>query len=138
VRLDLCQRADAIAQHGSRLELQRLRRFVHARRQRLLDLAIAATQEAAHLVDDGGVLGLVDAADARRRAALDLVLQAGPRARGEHAVGAGAQRKGALQGIERAVDRHREAKGPKYSFPASRAPRCLASCGQGVSRRMTM
>ena len=72
--------------------------------KRLLDFAVAAAQEAAHLVDDARTR-LVDAADAGRRAALDLVLQAGPRARGEHAVGAGAQRKGALQGIERAVDR---------------------------------
>ena len=56
-------------------------------------------------LDDRVVLGLLDAADAGRRAALDLVLQAGPRAGREHAVGAGAQREGALQGVERAVDR---------------------------------
>ena len=105
VRLDVGQRADAVAQHRGALELEVGRGLVHALRQRLLDLAVAAAQKAAHLVDDGVVLGLVDAADAGRRAALDLVLQAGPGARREHAVRAGAQREGALQGVERAVDR---------------------------------
>ena len=105
VRLDVGQRADAIAQHRRTLEFEVGRSLVHALRQRLLDLAVAPAQKAAHLVDDGAVLGLVDAADAGRRAALDLVLQAGPGARREHAVGAGAQREGALQGVERAVDR---------------------------------
>ena len=105
VRLDVGQRADAVAQHGGALEFEIGRGLVHALRQRLLDLAVAAAQEAAHLVDDGAVLGLVDAADAGRRAALDLVLQAGPGAGREHAVRAGAQREGALQRVERAVDR---------------------------------
>ena len=81
VRLDVGQRADAVAQHRGALELEVGRGLVHALRQRLLNLAVAAAQKAAHLVDDGVVLGLVDAADAGRRAALDLVLQAGPRAR---------------------------------------------------------
>ena len=49
--------------------------------------------------------GLSMRPDAGRRAALDLVLQAGPRAGREHAVRAGAQREGALQRVERAVDR---------------------------------
>ena len=105
VRLDVGQRADAVAQDGGAFEFETDRGLLHALGQCLLDLAVAPAQEAAHLVDDGAVLGLVDAADAGRRAALDLVLQAGPGAGREHAVGAGAQREGALQGIERAVDR---------------------------------
>ena len=111
VRLDVGERADAVAQHRRAFEFELGRCLVHALRQRLLNLAVAAAQEAAHLVDDGVVLGLVDAADARRRAALDLVLQAGPGARREHAVGAGAQREGALQGVERAVDRRGRGEG---------------------------
>ena len=105
MRLDLGQRADAVAQYGSALELEIGRCLFHALRQRLLDLAVAPAQEAAHLLDDRCVLLLLDAADARRRAALDLELQAGPGARREHAVGAGPERKGALQRVERAVDR---------------------------------
>jgi len=105
MRLDVGERTDTVAQHRRAFEFELGRSLVHALRQCLLNLAVPATQEAAHLVDDGAVLGLVDAAYARRRAAFDLVLQAGPGARREYAVRAGAQRKGALQGIERAVDR---------------------------------
>ena len=104
VRLDLCQRTDAIAQDRSPFEFERGGSLVHALGQRLLDFAVAAAQEPAHLVDDRRVFRFFDAADARRRAALDLVLQTGSRARREHAVGARAQREGALQGVERAVD----------------------------------
>ncbi len=104
MRLDVGQRADTVAQHRGAFELEVDRGLLHALRQCLLDLAVAAAQEAAHLVDDAVVLGLVDAADARRGAALDLELQAGPRARREHAVRARTQREGALQGVERAVD----------------------------------
>ena len=109
--LDVRQRANAVAQDRGGLELEIARGHVHALRQRLLDLAVAAAQEAAHLVDHGVVFGLGDAADARRRAALDLVLQAGPRARREDAVGTRAQREGALQGVERAIDGGRRGEG---------------------------
>jgi hypothetical protein len=90
VRLDVGERANAIAQHRGLLEMEFGGGLVHALRQRLLDLAIAAPQEVAHLADDGVVVRLLDTGDARRGAALDLVLQAGPRAGREHAVGAGA------------------------------------------------
>ena len=105
VRGDVGQGADAVAQDGGALELQIGRSLLHALRQGLLDLAIAAPQETADVLDDGVVLGLLDSADAGRGAALDLELQAGPGARGKDAVRTGAQREGALQGVERAVDR---------------------------------
>ena len=123
VRLDVGQRADAVAQHGGLLEIELGRGRFHALRQRLLDLAVAAAEEAAHLVHDGAVFRLVDAADAGRRAALDLVLQAGPRARREHAVGAGAQREGALQGVERAVDGGGRGEGAEILVAGLRARR---------------
>ncbi len=56
--------------------------------------------------DDDPPVGLgADPADAGRRAALDLVLQAGPGARGEDAVAAAAQGERLEQGVERVVDR---------------------------------
>jgi hypothetical protein len=64
VRLDVGQRADAVAQDGGAFEFETDRGLVHALGQCLLDLAVASAQEAAHLVDDGAVLGVVDAADA--------------------------------------------------------------------------
>src|SRR4029079_5045769 len=81
--------------------------------ERLLDLAIASAQKVAQFANDGVVLGLVDAAHAGRRATLDLILQAGPGAGREHAIGAGAQREGALQGVERAVHRGRRSERPE-------------------------
>ncbi len=113
MRLDLRQRPDAVAQYRGALEFEIGRGLFHALRQCLLDLAVAPTQEAAHLLDDRGVLVLFDAPHARRRAALDLVLQAGPGARREHAVGTGAQREGALQRVERAVDRSGRGERPE-------------------------
>ena len=111
VRLDMGQRANAVAQHRGPFEFEIVGGPVHALRQRLLDLAVAAAQEAAHLVDDAAIFHRIDAPDTGRRAALDLVLQAGSGARREHAVGAGAQREGALQGVERPVDRGSRGEG---------------------------
>ncbi len=65
----------------------------------------AAGEEGADLGDGLGVARLVDATDARRRAPLDLVLQARPRPALEHGVAAVAQGKGAQERIERLVDR---------------------------------
>ena len=47
----------------------------------LEDRRLLTTFSVVNLLDNGAVLDLVDAADAGRRAALDLVLQARPRAR---------------------------------------------------------
>ena len=53
----------------------------------------------------------LDIADAGRRTALDLVQQAGPRAVGIDAVGAGAQQEGLLQRVDGAVHRTRRGEG---------------------------
>ena len=96
MRLDLRQRANAVTQYRGAFELQTGGCLLHALRQRLLDLAVAPAQEAAHLVDDRRVLVLLDAPHAWRRAALDLVLKARSGARREYPIGAGTQRKSAL------------------------------------------
>src|SRR5262249_30083427 len=90
MRLDVGQRADAVAQARGRLELERAAPGLHLRPQALLDLAAASGEELARLADELRVALGVDAADAGAGAALDLILQAGPRARREDVVGAGA------------------------------------------------
>jgi len=69
--------------------------------------------------------GLLDAADAGRRTALDLVLQAGPCAGREDAIRAGAQRKGALQRVERAVDRGGRRERPEILVGRTARPAVL-------------
>ncbi len=103
--LDVRQRLQAVAQHGRRLELQPVRGRRHLRLELLLDLARPPGQEGPHLGHETGIVGPLDAADAGGRAALDLVLQAGPAAALEDAVGAAPERKGAEQRVERLVDR---------------------------------
>src|SRR5258708_8851236 len=75
------------------------------RGERGLHLARLAGEERRGLVDELAVARLVDAPDARSRAALDLVEQARPGARREHRVRARAQQERTLQRGERLVDR---------------------------------
>jgi hypothetical protein len=72
--------ADLVAVVGGELVLPVLRGLVHARLQRLDQLLALALQEQHGLVHRARVGLAVDLEDARPRAALDLVLQAGPRA----------------------------------------------------------
>ena len=82
-----------------------------------------AGEEFASFMDDLLVILVADAADARRRAPADLVLQARARAAGKNAVGAGAEGKGPLQGVDSFVDRARGCKGPEIlASPAPRTP----------------
>jgi hypothetical protein len=113
VRLDLGQRPDAVAVERGTLEVERLARRLHALDQRGLHRPAAPRQERLGVGDLGRIDLGRDLADAGRGAALDLVLQAGPGALGEHGVGAVAQQEGALQGDDRAVHRPADAKGPK-------------------------
>jgi hypothetical protein len=76
---DMGDRLQPVAEHGGLLEVQPLGRFRHLRLQLGLDLAGRAAEKAAHILDDASVVCLVDATDAGGGAALDLVLQAGPR-----------------------------------------------------------
>ncbi len=123
MRLDGGQRAYPVAVARRGLEIQPLRSFGHGVGEFGLDVAAAPRQEGAGLVHLGLILRRTDAADAGRGAALDLVLQAGPRARGEHRVGAVAQQERALQRRDRAVDRARRGERPEViGVPAPRAP----------------
>src|SRR3546814_16207656 len=56
------------------------------------------------IVDQLGIIGLADPADARRRAALDLVEQARAVARLEEAVGATSEQEQLFERVERLVD----------------------------------
>ena len=104
-RGDVRERLEAVADAGGHLEFEACRRVRHRRLELILDGIAAPGQELPRLLEQLPVLGRADPPDARRRAPLDLVLQAGPRAVVEDAVGAGAQRKGAQQRRERLVDR---------------------------------
>ena len=113
VRLGGGQCPDTVAVAGGGLEVERFRRRLHLSGELRLDVAALARQEGPRLRHLGLVFLRRDAADAGRRTALDLVLQAGPRPRGIDCVGAVAKLEGALEGGHRPVDRTADAKGPK-------------------------
>ena len=110
-RLHLRQRLDAIAQRGGAFEFQRLGRLGHIPGQLGLHLRRLALQEPLRIRHQRAIARLVDMADARGGAALDLVKQAGPRPAGEHRVRAVAQEKDLLQLVQRPVDRARAGEG---------------------------
>jgi len=87
------QRLEAIADDGGLLEIHRIGRSLHRGAELLLHLGRLATQEILRVADQFGIALRVDAIDAGGRAALDLIEQAGARAIGEEAVGAGAEQK---------------------------------------------
>ena len=113
MRLDRGQRPNPIAVAARLLEVQQLARCLHASGEIALDPLRVALQEVARLRDQGGVVVFADAADARRRAPLDLVQQAGTGARGEHRVGAASQQKCALQRGKSSVYRPRRGERPE-------------------------
>ncbi len=75
-----------------------------SRGEAVADRAAAPGQEIARLADELGIVGNRDLAGAGRRAALDLIEQAGARAVLVIAVRTGAQQEGALQRVERAMN----------------------------------
>ncbi len=91
---------EPIAKDGCLLEIQALRGLIHFRLQLRLDLVRRAAEKAADLVDDSRVVVTADSTHARRRAALDLVLQARPRAVGEDRIATTAQRKCPKQRVQ--------------------------------------
>ena len=103
--LDLAHRPKPVAVTGGALEIQRVGGLVHFRDQPVLHAAAFAGEKAFGFLHQLAIARLVDASHAGRAAALDLEQQAGPGARGEHRIRAGAQQKGALQRIEGAGDR---------------------------------
>ncbi len=120
--LDMGERLDPVAQAGGSLEIERFSRLLHAGAQRLADRAAAARQESLGVVHEGHVAGVVDAADARGAAPLDLIEQAGTGAGLEHRIRAGAQQEGALERVERAAHRAGRGEGAEIiAFPRARA-----------------
>ena len=99
--LDVGQRAQPVAVDRGQLEILRLGRLGHLLAELRLHPGRLAGEESLGVGDQLGIVGLVDPADARRRAAPDLVEQARPRAVGEEAVGAAAQQEQLLQRVER-------------------------------------
>ena len=130
--LDLVECPDPVAQFTGRLVIERFARLEHALGQTLLDLAVLAGKKIAHLADHGVVIGLLDSSTAGPGAALDLVLQAGAGARGEHAVGTGAKRKGALQRRQGLVDCACRGEWPKISALALARATMLGDLRPGV------
>ena len=104
---DVGERLQPVADRRGLLEGEVLARRLHLRLELGLDGAAAAGQERPGLLDQRGIVLGPDPADAGCRAALDLILQAGPGAVLEDAVGARADREGAQQRAERLVDRAR-------------------------------
>ncbi len=99
------QRGDAVAQSRRALELQSLRRLRHLGGEPLAHAPALAGQKILGLGHQLLVIGDRDFAGAGAGAAFDLIEQAGPRAVLVKGIDAGAQKKGALQRVERAIDR---------------------------------
>src|SRR5689334_4203205 len=78
--LDVGQRAQPVAIDGGELIILLLGGFGHRPRQPRLDSGRPAGEEFLRLPDQLAIILIADAADARSRAALDLVEQAGSRA----------------------------------------------------------
>ena len=70
-------RLEPVAEDGGALELLRVRGLGHLALEVALDVAVAAGEEVDDRVDPAPVLLAVDVADAGRRAALDVVVEAG-------------------------------------------------------------
>ena len=118
--LDEGQRLQPVAQDRGQFEVHRLGRRLHLGAQLGLDLGRLPAEEVLRIGDQFGIGGLVDPADARRRAALDLVEQARPVAPLEEAVGAGAEQEQLLQRVQRVVDAART--GERAVIIADRTP----------------
>ena len=76
--LDIGQRAQPVAIDGGKLVILLLRRIAICLRQPRLNPGRFAGEELLRLANQLGIIRLADAADAGRRAALDLVQQARP------------------------------------------------------------
>ena len=85
--LDVGQRPEAVAIDRRQLVIPRIRRRSHGRREARLHIGRLAGEERLGVGDQLGIFLAADAVDAGRRAALDLIEQARPRAVGEEAVG---------------------------------------------------
>ena len=103
--LDGREGRDAVAQARGALDFQSLCGGAHVLRQPVAHGAALAGEKVPGFLHQQAIVLCRDLARAGTRATLDLPEQAGPRAVLVIAVRAGAQEEGALQGVERAVDR---------------------------------
>ena len=103
------------------LEVERRRGLAHLLAEAALDRAAAAGEEIARLADELRIVVERDLAGAGRRAALDLVEQAGPGPVGVKTVRAGAQEERPLQRVKRAE--HRAGAGERAEIVAGHAAR---------------
>jgi hypothetical protein len=111
--LDVAHRLDPVAKARCRFEVQRVRRRGHFRHQLVLHGTAFAMQEILCFPHQLSIGGLIEPADTRRTAALDLEQQAGAGARREHRVRTGAQQKCALQCVQGAGHRAGTGEGPE-------------------------
>ena len=98
------ERRNAVTQPRGALEFHQLRRLSHLVRKTLAHSPALAGQKIAGLAHELRIVRLADFSGARGRAALDLIEQTRARAIGEITVRAGPQQKGALQGVQGAID----------------------------------
>src|SRR5262249_30233848 len=118
--LDERERCNAVAINGGRLEVEPLGGQLHLLLHLDADGLAAPGKEADRLVDQLAVLTVRDDAGAGRRATLDLIEEAGPRAALVKGVGAGADQEGALHCVDRAA--HRAGRGERPEIlPLARA-----------------
>ena len=118
---------DAIPVARRRLEIELLGGLLHLLGKLGLHHLALAIEESFRLLHQFAIGRGLDIADTRRRAALDLVQQAGPRPVRIDAVIAGAQQEGLLQRVDRPVDRARRSEG---SIIAALAVAAAAMLGQ--------
>ncbi|MNS81699.1 hypothetical protein D3C72_1154160 [compost metagenome] len=95
--LDMGKCGQPVAIDGGALEIEVFGRLVHLPRNRGLDALALAGQEILGFLDEFRIPLIADLMRAGAGTALDLVKKTGARAGLEHAVGAGADQKGALQ-----------------------------------------
>ncbi len=103
--LDRRKRRNAVSEPRGALELQSFGGLRHLLRQPLAHRAAFSGQKILRLLDENVIVLDRDLAGAGAGAALDLIEQAGTRAVFVKRVRAGAQKKGALQRVQRAIDR---------------------------------
>ena len=96
MRLDGSEGPNPVAISGCGLEIQRFGGLQHGVAEQRLDLPALAGQEGESLRNLLGIVLLRNKTDARRRAALDLILKAGARANRENGIGAVAEQESPL------------------------------------------
>jgi hypothetical protein len=143
--LDMRKCGQPVAIDGGALEIEVLGRLVHLPRNRGLDALALAGQEILGFLDEFFIPLIADLMRAGAGTALDLVKKTGTRAGFEHAVGAGADQKGALQRIDRAPDRAGRRKGAEIIALACPRPtvfenrRRAVVCGnENIGKRLVV